>query len=387
MTQIAILGCGYVANMYRLTLSLYPNLTLAGVFDLERSRSEWMAELTGAQAYPSFDALLADTNVPIVLNLTNPAAHYETTKALLHAGKHVYSEKPLAMRLDHAGELAKLSHETGRHLVSAPCTLLNPVAQTLWARLRDAAIGPVRLIYAEMEDGMVHRAPTAKWINEMGVAWPTEDEFYSGCTVEHAGYVLSWLCAMFGPVANLTAHAEVLVPNKLPNEQINTPDYSVTTMRFASGPVLRLTNGIYATHDHRLRIFGDDGVIEIADPRSDRSAIVLRRYRTIRRRRFLDRGRRVPLIGKKEAIPPYRGSQTRDFCRTIADLARAVETGRAPYTGADYALHLCELTLAAQYGTSGATSPDDRSGFNGALATMPYAVQSRFPPIAPVEAP
>jgi hypothetical protein len=61
-----------------------------------------------------------------------------------------------------------------------------------------------------------------------------------------------------------------------------------------------------------------------------------------------------------------------------------VESGRAPYTGADYALHLCELTLAAHYGTTGAS--DESDGFGGALAKMPYEVQSRFPPIAPLEA-
>lgn len=382
MTRLAILGCGYVANMYRLTLPLHPELTLVGVFDRERARSEWMAEVTGTKAYPSFDALLSDPDVILVANLTNPGAHYETTSALLQAGKHVYSEKPLAMRLDHARDLVALSHDVGKHLVSAPCTLLNPVAQTLWKLLEDDAIGRVRLIYAEMEDGMVHRAPTNKWINEMGVAWPTEDEFRSGCTVEHAGYVVSWLCAMFGPVERLTAQADILVPEKLPGEQIDAPDQSVATMRFASGPVLRLTNGIYATHDHQLRIFGDDGVIEIEDPRSDRSAIRLRRYRTIRRRRFLEKGKAVPLIGADETIPPYRGSQTRDFCRAIAEMARAINADRPPYTGADYALHLCELTLAAHYGTTAAENGAD--GFDGALATMPYTVQSRFKLIAPI---
>ena len=181
--RVAFLGCGYVANMYRLTLPAHPELELAGVYDTERSRAEGMARLTGARAYPDLDALLADASVKLVLNLTNPRAHYETTRALLEAGKHVYTEKPLAMRLDEAKALVALAEAKGLQLSSAPCTLLNPVAQTLWRTLRSGAIGPVRLVYAEMEDGMVPRAPVAKWINEAGVAWPAVDEFETGCTV------------------------------------------------------------------------------------------------------------------------------------------------------------------------------------------------------------
>jgi predicted dehydrogenase len=381
MTGIAMLGCGFVADFYRRTLPLHPGLDLIGVYDLERSRGEEMARATGAVAYPDMAALLADDRVGLVINLTNPEAHFETTRALLEAGKHVYTEKPLAMRLDHARALADLARARGLSLVSAPCTLLNPTAQTLWKLLREEAVGRVRLIHAEMDDGMVHRAPTAKWINTLGVAWPTIDEFEVGCTVEHAGYALSWLCAMFGPVETLTAHSEALVPDKAPDAgPIHAPDYSVATMRFESGPVLRLTNGIYAPPDHRLRIFGDDGVIEVADTWEDWSKIMLRRYRTIRRRRFLSRGKAVPLLGRQPKDRVFRDPRMRDFCRGIAEMAAAIEAGRAPYTGADYALHLCELTLAAHFG---ATATE--GGFDGDLATMPYQVRSRFAPIAPLE--
>ena len=92
-TKIAILGCGYVANMYRLTLSMHPDLELVGVYDREGARGAHMARLTGARAYDSFQMLLDDPNSQIVLNLTNPSQHYETTRALLCAGKHVYTEK------------------------------------------------------------------------------------------------------------------------------------------------------------------------------------------------------------------------------------------------------------------------------------------------------
>jgi predicted dehydrogenase len=381
--KLAILGCGYVANMYRLTLSMHPELTLVGVYDRERSRAETMSRLTKAQAYPDFQSLLEDEQVSLVLNLTNPASHYATTKALLTAGKHVYSEKPLAMRLDHAEELTDLAEAKGLLLVSAPCTLLNPVAQTLWQAVRDDRIGRIRLVHAEMEDGMVARAPTSKWINEGGIAWPTIDEFQTGCTVEHAGYVLTWLCAMFGPAVRLTAHSEELMPGKIPGVELaSAPDYSVATIRFASGVVARLTNGIYAEHDHRLRLFGDDGVLDVEDPRSDTSPIRLRRYHTIRRRRFLSPiSRKLPKLGGKETIAAYRGSQTRDFCRAIADMARAIRTGTRPVTDARFALHVTELTLAAHFASH---ETAQQAGFPGGLS-MPYEPKSRFDPITPVE--
>jgi predicted dehydrogenase len=373
MTGIAMLGCGYVANMYRLTLAGHPELKLRAVHDRERSRAETMARLTGARVVPDLDALCAEPGVEIVLNLTNPREHYATTKALLEAGKHVYTEKPLAMEYAQAKELVALAASKGLLLAAAPCTLLSPAAQGLWRAVREKRAGDIRLIYAEMDDGMVPRMPTAKWINEAGVPWPSVDEFEVGCAVEHAGYVLGWLCAMFGPATSVTAFSSTLMANKVPGlKTADAPDFSVACVTFEDGPVLRMTNGIYAEHDHRLRLFGDEGVLSVEDPRSDRSPIKLRRYRTLRRKRFLEPwSKTLPLPGGDEKIARYRGSQTRDFCRVIADMAAAIETGRRPVIDANYGLHITEVTLACHY----ATHPSGAAlGYGGGT----YAVESRF---------
>ncbi len=377
--RIAFLGCGYVSNMYRLTMEKYPELELSGVFDVERSRAETMARLTKSKVYSSFDDLLNDDSVELVLNLTNPAEHFETTKALLHTGKHVYTEKPIALHLSEAQELVALAEEKSLLLSSAPCTLHNPVAQTLWQALNDNVAGKVRLIYAAMDDGMVHRAPTAKWINEAGVAWPAIDEFETGCTIEHAGYVLTWLCAMFGPAESLTAFSDIIQPDKVPGIDIHpAPDFSVATIKFRSGVILRMTNGIYAEHDHQLMLFGDDGVLGIDDPRNDRAKVKLRRYHTIRRKRFLSPfATRLPLLGGSEKIASYRGSQTRDFCRSIVDMVEAIKTGRPPYMTAAFALHITELTLACHF----ATHP---SGKDLGYQKMPYIPVTDFEPMHPL---
>jgi predicted dehydrogenase len=389
--RLAFLGCGYVANMYRLTLPMHPELELAGVFDRETSRAENMARLTGASAYPSLEALLADDSVPLVLNLTNPRAHFETTRALLEAGKHVYSEKPLAMRIDQARQLAEMAKQRDRLLCSAPCTLMSETAQTLWKAVRDQRVGRIRLAYAEMDDGMVARAPVHKWINEAGTPWPCVDEFETGCTVEHAGYVLTWLCAMFGPAVSVTAFSELLLEDKLPGQRIvEAPDFSVACVKFASGVVARMTNGIYAEHDHELRLFGDDGVLSVEDPRSDRSPVRIRRYHTLRRQRFLmPWARRLPLQGGEGPIAKYRGSQTRDFCRSIADMAAVIEdrqrgassAERRPYFSTDFAVHITELTLVTHFATHGAhaASAEESTDFS-----MPYRVTTTFDAMDPL---
>ncbi|MGV6820862.1 MAG: Gfo/Idh/MocA family protein [Parvularcula sp.] len=353
--KVAFLGAGYVANMYRLTLPMHPELELVGVYDRERSRSENLAALTGVQSYPSFEAL-CQGEAEIVLNLTNPKEHYRTTKRLLEAGKHVYTEKPVAMELDQAKALVALAKTKGLHFASAPCTVMSPAAQTLWQAIEQDKVGPVRLIYAEMDDGMVARAPVRKWINEAGVPWPFVDEFETGCSIEHSGYVLTWLCAMFGPVERMTTFADTLIPDKVPGQIVRpADDFSVATLKFAGGQIARLTNGIYAEHDHQLRLFGDEGVLTVPDPRSDDSPVIEQHYMTVRRKRFLSpRKRKIKPSTSGEKIVAYRGSQTRDFCRTIADMAEAITENQQPYVSADFSLHITEVTLACQ----GILNPD-----------------------------
>ncbi|MEM6681568.1 MAG: Gfo/Idh/MocA family oxidoreductase [Pseudomonadota bacterium] len=347
--NIAFLGCGYVANMYRLSLGGHPELNLVGVYDVDTQRSAALADTTNCSVYSNFDALIADTSVDLVLNLTNPSAHYETSKALLEAGKHVFTEKPITLSLEQSQRLTDLANERGLFLTSAPCTVHSPAAKALFEVVRSSAVGTIRAVYAEMDDGMVHRAPFKKWVNELGVAWPYADEFEVGCTLEHAGYVLSWLCALFGPVTRMTSFYDTLVEDKVPGETINNAaDFSVACLAFESGVVARLTNGIYAPKDHALRVFGDDGITVVADPRSDTSKVWTQRYHKIRRRRFLSPLKRQVKLKNLGDLPKYRGSQVRDFCRSIAHMKRCIETGQSPVISNAYWLHIAEITLACQ---------------------------------------
>src|SRR5690242_11428364 len=191
--NVAIVGCGFVAESYGKTLGNYPALKLVGAYDKNAENLRTFCHRWGTKAYPTLDDLLADSGVEMILNLTNPRSHYEVTRQSLQAGKHVYSEKPLAMDSNAAEELVDLAKRKSVYLSAAPCSMLGETAQTVWKALKEGVIGRVRLVYANFDDGMI--APKMSpwlWRNESGVPWPAKDEFEVGCTFEHAGYVLTW---------------------------------------------------------------------------------------------------------------------------------------------------------------------------------------------------
>ena len=349
--SIAIVGCGFVADYYLKTLPLHSTLELVGVMDLNSDRaSKFAAYHAIPRIYSSLDELLEDDKVDIVLNLTNPNSHYSVSLACLKAGKHVYSEKPLAMEMWQAEELANLAEQKGLYLSSAPCSLLSETAQTIWKALRENQVGIVRLVYAEMDDGLVHQMPYQRWVSESGIPWPYKDEFEVGCTLEHAGYYVTWLTAFFGPAETVTAFSSCLIPNKQTDVPLdmNAPDFSVACIKFASGVVARLTCSIVAPHDHSLRIIGDQGTLGIHDSWFYGAPVYIRRSINVGRKRLEGVWKqRYPLVRKAPRLG-YRGAQQMDFCRGVAEMAEAIADNRSCRLSTGFSLHNNEIVLAIQ---------------------------------------
>src|SRR5262245_37512743 len=209
-----IVGCGNIASFYFSTIPLHPILNVIGVMDKDEDRSGKYAQYYSVQKYLSLEAVLADQRVGLVINLTNPRSHYGVSRACLEAGKHVYSEKPLAMTFHEAEQLIQLAEQKGLVIASAPSRILAETAQTMWKALREHAIGDVHAVYAEMDGGLIYRSRYKEWKNELDIPWPYKDEFEVGCTIEHAGYPVSWLTAYFGPVDSISAFSSCQIRDK-----------------------------------------------------------------------------------------------------------------------------------------------------------------------------
>jgi len=349
MRTIAMIGTGYVADLYAASLKTFPDIHLVGCYDRDPGRLARYCSHWNFPAFDSIEALLA-SEAALVLNLSNPHEHFAVSLAALSAGKHVYSEKPLATDLAQAKELYNFAKARGLQLASAPCSLLSQTAQTARHALESGAIGTPRLIYAELDDDFISQAPTDKWMSESGAPWPLQDELKVGCTLEHAGYYLTWLMDMFGPVSTVvSASAHVGDVSHLTHDAV-APDYSCATLFFEKGPVARLTCSIIAPHDHRLRVFGDKGTLDVNECWANQAHVRVRK-RFVLRRRLVNSpiARKVkPESWTHHPVVGRRGAASMNFMLGPAQMLDAISKGEVPKLGSDFALHLTEVTLAIQ---------------------------------------
>ena len=370
MANIAIVGTGFVADYYMTTLENHPELTLIGVWDQDANRLAKFCAFYNVRPYDDLSALLNDPETTIVVNLTTPESHYAINKAALGAGKHVYCEKPLAMSFNEAEGLIKLANTKELTVCAAPANALSDAFLHVRDILNDEKIGTPRLIYVEMEDGPVFRADWQNWKSRSGAAWPGLHEFEIGCTLEHAGYGLSWLIGLFGPVVHLSAFSALTFPSKGPGtEDLSlAADFSVGCLTFENGIVARLTCGLASARDRSMTVMGDKGNLVLRDLWDNRSSVnvaaddersFLQNVANKIEHRIghtlpirLTSGRRVPYSSapRQTRLPKYP-SQI-DFCRGIADQLRCIETNAQPFFSGKVALHLTELVLAISAGQS-----------------------------------
>lgn len=403
--KIAFVGCGYVFDIYMRTKWAHPELEVCGVFDINTARGNAVGQYYGFHVYPDYETLLADPAVEIVINLTNVGAHYEVTKRSLEAGKHVYSEKPLTTEINQTRELFALAAARELVFTGAPCNLYCDAVSTMWKAVRDGAIGKPVLVYAELDDSPAHLMNVEKVQSPTGVTFPYVEEFQQGCTFEHVGYHLVWICAMFGPATSVTAFSKALIEHKTdtPLSPADTPDYSVGCLNFANGVAARISCSIVAPRDHRLRIIGEEGEICADSYCHDQSRVRLERFSTVSltaRKAYTARtqpligrvfgvgGRKLPLVRrwKSHAVEAERGFRlslkqklvswlrrrevyAQDKFLGIAEMARAIREGRPQPMPPDFLMHINELTLLIQ-----------RAGPKG-IATAPA---TSFKPIEPL---
>ena len=346
--RVALVGCGNIAARYAERILAESSLELVGATDVLPGRAGALVGEFGGREYPSLEALLADDDVETVVNLTIAAAHAEVTAASLEAGKHVHTEKPVALRYEEARELAELARRLGLRLSCAPATLLGESLQTAWKLLREGAVGRVRAVYAEANWDRIER-------------WhPSPEGLYAvGPLVDVGVYPLTAVTAMLGRVRRVVGYGTTLQPDRVRLDgtpfRPGAPDFCVALLELDGGAVVRVTATFWvgAGKQRGLELHGDDASLylatwDVADSRVETST---------------DGETYTPVPLVREA---YHGI---DWGRALVDLAEALEEGRPHRAGAEHAAHVVEVLNAVE-----------ESARNGG----PVEVRSTFEPPEPM---
>ena len=122
--RVGIVGCGVISDQYARNAPAFDSFQLVACADVDPDAADRLAAEHGLVAAP-LEAVLSDPAIDIVLNLTPPLAHVDVTRQALVAGKHVYSEKPLATSLAAARQIAAAAAAAGVTVCCAPDTVLD----------------------------------------------------------------------------------------------------------------------------------------------------------------------------------------------------------------------------------------------------------------------
>jgi predicted dehydrogenase len=140
MTQLGIVGTGIISELLLGGLRA-AGIPLAAVCDLDRERANRAAVAFGARVFTDYEEMLADTGIDaVMIALPNPM-HFEAARRALNAGKHVFCEKPMTLRLADSRALVELVRKSGKVFQVGYMKRFNPAYAALKKSL--PALGPV----------------------------------------------------------------------------------------------------------------------------------------------------------------------------------------------------------------------------------------------------
>ena len=162
----------------------------------------------------TLEQICADPEIELVINLTTPAAHYLIIKQCLLAGKHVWSEKMIAVELEQGRELVKIADEKGVHLGVAPDTFLGASVQTAKYLVDAGLIGEPLSCRASISRNYAIYGEFLTHLYKKG----------AGIGFDMGGYYLTALAAILGPAKSISAYTAVHNPTRV-NTRVGAPQF------------------------------------------------------------------------------------------------------------------------------------------------------------------
>jgi predicted dehydrogenase len=341
--RIGLVGCGNISDIYLTNAQLFEDIEFVAV----SSRNVESAKRTGERyelEVRSIDRLVTSDDVDIVLNLTTPRVHAAISLAAIEAGKHVYTEKPLATSLAEGKGIAAAAAVKGLRVGCAPDTVLGSGIQTARAAIDREAIGkPLIGMASVLSHGME--------------AWhPNPASFYQhggGPVFDLGPYYITALVTLLGPIVSVSAVGQKGSPRRTITAEhspfrgeavaVDVLTSVQALLDFASGVQVTFTASwdVWRHSLPPIELHGTDGSMRLGDPDTFGGVIATATGQSD----WLETDTASNTFGRKNwptenpQFANYRGLG-------LAEMARAIIEGRPHRASVEVSLHTLAVMSA-----------------------------------------
>jgi UDP-N-acetyl-2-amino-2-deoxyglucuronate dehydrogenase len=251
--RIGIVGCGRISQFHVEAIAKVDGLTLAAVCDIDESRARAAGEKAGVPSFGSLEAMLGGADLDIVAVCTPSGLHPEHGIAAAKAGKHVVSEKPMALSLDSAEALIAACDAAGVKLFVVKQNRLNP---------------PIQLLKRAVERGRFGRI----FMANVTVRWQRPQEYYDaepwrgtwkfdgGAIMNQASHYVDLVQWLIGPVESVVAKTATQA------RKIEAEDSGAAVLHFRGGAIGVIEVNVLTyprNFEGSIAIMGEKGTVKI----------------------------------------------------------------------------------------------------------------------------
>jgi|TARA_B100000767_G_C19711857_1_gene513162 predicted dehydrogenase len=265
--KVGLIGCGHISETYFKGHEYFNNFQITKCADINMEVANKCAEVNNIEAC-SVDDIIKDKEIEIILNLTIPKAHYEIAKKSLENGKHIYSEKPMAVNFEDGKHLLQLSKEKGLYIGNAPDTFLGGGIQKSIELVSSGTIGDIKLGNA------IFAFPGVQSYHPNPEPWFAEKE--GGPVIDMGPYYLTALVNLLGPAKKVHGISTKVFntrtigigPKKDTNFEVQCPTTYLVNLEFENSALIQLTLSfdVIAHQRNHIELYGTKGSIIVPDP-------------------------------------------------------------------------------------------------------------------------
>lgn len=330
--RTAVIGCGSVSHQYLPTLVKSSFVELVSVCDIRPERAKQQAEkFKVPNHYPHIDALLAGAPFDLLVTLTDMQEHERLNRQALQAGRHVWSEKPIANSLRAGEELLRIAREKKVRLWGAPITLHSAQFAYMARTIASGALGHIAAAHADYG----HEGPNwSAFFYEKG----------GGSMPDLAVYNLTSLTGLLGPVRNVTAMLGIVTPERTVSDKgrikVTEEDNAMVLMDHGGGIISHVQSGFNYFNPH-----GHDGS---GERRHTISVVGTKGYLGLVGYDWAPLG--VDLATESDRNLKRHATDVAGYAwqNGAAQAAECLATGRELLAAPEHALHVLEIITAAR---------------------------------------